>query len=212
MSIGLSAAIPILIPVSESILNVPLASISRVFPDPPTVILALSEVSDSVLASISIGLSAAIPILIPVAESMLNVPLASISRVFPDPPTVMLALSEVSIESVLESISIGLSAAIPILIPVAESILSIPLASISSVLASISMGLSAVTPILIPAESILNVPASISRVFPDPPTVILALSEVSIDNVLASISMGLLAAIPILIPVAILIYQYLSFS
>ena len=67
---------------------------------------------------------------------MLNVPAASISRVFPDPPTVILALSEVSADNVLASISIGTSAAIPILIP-AESILSIPLASISRVLASL---------------------------------------------------------------------------
>ena len=74
--------------------------------------------------------------------------------------------SDASISNVVESISIGLSAFVPIPIEVAESIVRAPLASISKVLASISIAVSAATPISIPpAPSIATLPlfdASIS--------------------------------------------------
>ena len=109
--------------VEESIVNAPEASISNVE------------------ASISIGLSAVVPIAILVSESIVNAPEASISNVD-------------------ASISIGLSTVVPIAILVAESIVNSPEASISNVEASISIGLSALLPILIRvSESNANIPS-----------------------------------------------------
>ena len=65
------------------------------------VIASLASISN-VVESMSIGLSAAAPIAIDVAESIVKAPLASISKVFPEPPTVIFVLSAESIDNVLE--------------------------------------------------------------------------------------------------------------
>ena len=87
-------------------------------------------------------------------------PSTSIDKV--EVPSIVIA-SLASISNVVESISIGLSAVVPILIDVAESIFNAPLASISKVDESISIATSDSTPISIPPlPSIVTLPPSAS--------------------------------------------------
>ena len=85
-----------------------------------------------------------------------------------DVPTASMVNSpEASISKVVESISIGLSALVPIAILVAESIVNAPVASISRVEALISTATFAAVPILIPlAPSSDNAAPALTSIAP----------------------------------------------
>ena len=153
---------------------------------------SISKVDEST----SIGVSAATPISIPCAPSIVTLPLFEASMSTPVcPSNVKLPASEfISIPPTEVLIFVAPSTSIDkVEVP---SIVIAPLASISKVEESMSIGLSVVVPMFIPvSESILKAPDDEIAVV-DSPLIVIAPLE-SISNVDDSTLNGLSIAVPI---------------